>query len=52
VRRRESLRTSAAWHAERRQQRRRFWAAVGLILLPLLILFTMPACTGAGGFTC
>lgn len=47
-----TLRTTRQWHDEQRAARRRRLVVLGLALFALLVLFTMPPCTGAGGFDC
>lgn len=46
------MRTTRQWHAEQQAARRRRVVVLGIALFALLILLTMPPCTGAGGFTC
>ena len=52
MKRRESLRTSAAWHAEREAERRRVWLLVGVFVALIIGLILLPPCTGVGGFDC
>ena len=51
MKRRESLRTSAAWHAEREAERRRVWLWLGVFVALVIVSMLFP-CTGAGGFDC
>jgi len=52
MKRREPLRTSAAWHAEREAERRRVWLWLGIFVVLTVGLILLPPCTGAGGFDC